>query len=206
MKWLPHDMFAKAGFLAVVGALAVAVAGCSVKTGSSSSMPLQDASSTNAPSNETSSVASKQNSENVYTYELGKELNIVVQDSTQKWTIHRIDRKNDRLELFFTLENVDSEDILIDFDINYAVAFSDEGYRAYMPPFEVEDDGSFQSTERPSEEINWNLSPHESVEMVCVQNEEWVDAEYQSVEGIEADYIELWFDGGQNIVTLREKK
>lgn len=202
MKWLPPYMFANVGFLAVMGVLAVTMAGCSAKIEGNSSMPLQNASSINVPSKDISSADSKQSCENVYTYELGKELNIVIQDSTQKWTIHKIDQKNDRLELFFTLENVDSVDSLIDLDINYAVAFSDEGYRSYMLPFVVEDDGNFQSTDQPSEEMNWDLSPHESVEMVCLQNEEWVDADYQSVEGIEADYIELWFDGGQNIVTL----
>ena len=205
MKWLPPYMFANVRFLAVMVILAITMAGCSAKTEGNSSMPLQNASSINAPSKDTSSADSKQSCENVYTYELGQELNIVIQDSTQKWTIHKIDQKNDRLELFFTLENVDSMDSLIDLDINYAVAFSDEGYRSYMLPFVVEDDGSFQSTDQPSEEMNWNLSPHESVEMVCVQNEEWVDADYQSVDGIEADYIELWFDGGQNIVTLLQQ-
>ena len=125
MKWLPPYMFANVRFLAVMVILAITMAGCSAKTEGNSSMPLQNASSIND---------SKQSCENVYTYELGKELNIVIQDSTQKWTIHKIDQKNDRLELFFTLENVDSVDSLIDLDINYAVAFSDEGYRSYMLP------------------------------------------------------------------------
>ena len=131
MKWLSPYMFANVGFLAVVGVLAVTMAGCSSKIEDNSSVPLQNASSINAPSKDALSADSKQSCENVYTYELGKELNIVIQDSTQKWTIHKIDQKNDRLKLFFTLENVDSVDSLIDLDINYAVAFSDEGYRSY---------------------------------------------------------------------------
>ena len=129
MKWLPPYMFANVRFLAVMVILAITMAGCSAKTEGNSSMPLQNASSINTPSKDTLSDDSKQSCENVYTYELGKELNIVIQDSTQKWTIHKIDQKNDRLELFFTLENVDSVDSLIDLDINYAVAFSDEGYK-----------------------------------------------------------------------------
>ena len=122
MKWLSPYMFANVGFLAVVGVLAVTMAGCSSKIEDNSSVPLQNASSINAPSKDALSADSKQSCENVYTYELGKELNIVIQDSTQKWTIHKIDQKNDRLKLFFTLENVDSVDSLIDLDINYAVA------------------------------------------------------------------------------------
>ena len=72
MKWLPPYMFANVGFLAVVGVLAVTMAGCSFKIEGNSSMPLQNASSINVPSKDTSSAHSKQSGENVYTYELGK--------------------------------------------------------------------------------------------------------------------------------------